>query len=232
MPRQNPTNPAGFSVPPARSHAHQPQLSRYPGESSHVGQSQHTAHNQTKYSHEQGQTTRYQPTPFPTFGLVQNTRQVSPTTRHAHRHPQAAQHKPLQSARPHSSYPNGGPPDGYFTENGRQIPVWYNPPGIKDYKQPDPGPPDGYIKENGHEIPIWYNPPGIVDKEMTPAAQAEYDRVRRNITNGRRWFTLLNLILASDHSLPPVHSVPSEYKPPVHFLPSSSFLLSLSASCT
>lgn len=54
---------------------------------------------------------------------------------------------------------------------------------------------------------------------------------------------LLDLILASDHSLPPVHSFPTEYEPPVHsflivykppvyFLPFSSSLLSLSTSCT
>ncbi len=41
---------------------------------------------------------------------------------------------------------------------------------------------------------------------------------------------LLDLILASDHILPPAHPFPTEYEPPVHSLPSSSF--SLSASCT
>ncbi len=42
---------------------------------------------------------------------------------------------------------------------------------------------------------------------------------------------VMDLILTSDHSLPPVHSFPTEYEPPVHFLPSSSCLLSLSALC-
>ncbi len=41
---------------------------------------------------------------------------------------------------------------------------------------------------------------------------------------------VLDLILASDHSLPPAHPFSTEYEPPVHSLPSSSF--SLSASCT
>lgn len=169
MPRQNPITPAGGSVPPARSHAHQPQPSRHPGEGSRVGQAQHAAHQQA------GQTTRYQPTPFPNNGMVQITRQDHPTTH------------PSQSVRPdHRSYSNAGQANGFVTENGRQVPVRYKPPVIKNQKQPDPGPPDGYIKENGREIPIWYNPPGIVDKVMTPAAQAEYDRVRSRIVHGRR----------------------------------------------
>lgn len=176
MPRPNPITPAGYSVPPARSHVHQPQPS---GEVSRVGQPQHAAH-------QQGQTTRYQPTPFPNNGMVQITRQYHPTNHHPHRDTHAVQYLPSQSVKPDRSYSNAGQANGFVTENGRQVPVWYNPPVIKNQKQPDPGPPDGYIKENGREIPIWYNPPGIVDKVMTPAAQAEYDRVRSRIVHGRR----------------------------------------------
>ncbi len=185
MSRRGPITPAGCSIPPARSHAHQPQPSRYTGEVFHVGQSrvgqsQHAAH------HYQGQTTRYQPTPFPNTGMAQNTRQYHPTTHHPHHDTRAVQYQPSQFVRPDRSYPNAGQANGFVTENGRQVPVWYGPPVVKNQRHPDPGPPDGYIKENGREIPIWYNPPGIVDKDMTPAAQAEYDRVRSHIVHGRR----------------------------------------------
>lgn len=62
---------------------------------------------------------------------------------------------------------------------------------------PNPGPPDGLITEKGHKFPIWYNPPGIVDKDMSSHAQAEYDRIRRQIINvNRRW--RVNL----DHYIP------------------------------
>lgn len=179
MPRPNSITPAGCSVPPARFHAHQQQPSRYLGEGSRVGQPQHAAH-------QQGQSTRYQPTPFPTNGMVQITRQYHRTTHHPHRDTHAVQYLPSQFVRPDRSYPNAGQADGFVTENGRQVPVWFNSPVIKNQNQPDPGLPDGYIKENGREIPIWYNPPGIVDKDMTPAVQAEYDRLRSHIVHGRR----------------------------------------------
>lgn len=185
MPRQNPITPAGSSIPPARSPAHQPQHSRCPGEESRVGQPQHAAHHQV-----QGQNTRYQPTPsFPNNETVQSTRQHHPIAHHPHRDTHAAvQYPPSQSVRPADrSYPNAGQANGFITENGHRVPDWYkSPPVMKNQKQPDPGPPDGYIKENGRQIPIWYNPPGIVDKDMAPAAQAEYDRIRSQIIHGRR----------------------------------------------
>lgn len=42
---------------------------------------------------------------------------------------------------------------------------------------------------------------------------------------------MLELILASDPSLPPVYSLPTQYEPPVHFLPFGASMPSLSASC-
>lgn len=185
MPRQNSVAPpAGSSIPPARSHshAHQPQPSRYPREESRVGQPQYAAHHPA-----QGQTTRHQPTPsFPNNGMMIQTtaRQYHPAANHPRHDTHAVQNPPLKSVRPADrSYPNAGrQANGVITENGRRVP----PPVKKNQKQPDPGPPDGYIKENGREIPIWYNPPGIVDKDMTPVAQAEYDRIRNQIIHGRR----------------------------------------------
>lgn len=172
MPRPNPITPA------RQSHAHRPQPSRSPREESRVRQPQYAAHHQ-----DQGQTTRYQPTTsFPNNGTIQNTRQNHLTAHHPHRDTiHAVQYQPSQSVRPADrSYPNASQASGFIQENGRR------PPVIKNQKQPHPGPPDGYIKENGREIPIWYNPPGIVDKDMTPAAQAEYDRIRNQIIHGRR----------------------------------------------
>lgn len=181
MPRPNSLTPTGSSIPPARSHshAHQPQLSRYPREESRVRQPQYGTHLQA-----QDKTTRYQPTPsFPNNEMkVQTTRQYHPTAHHPRHDTHAVKNPPSQSVRPADrSYPNAGQhANGIITKNGSL------PPVKKNQKQPEPGPPDGYIKENEREIPIWYNPPGIVDKDMTPAAQAEYDRIRNQIIHGRR----------------------------------------------
>ena len=203
MPRQNPTTTAGRSVAPSPSYASQ---SRFPGEQSRVGQSQrpqtqhpyeqgkltqyqpiqqsrvgqsrYAAGHQKKYPYGQGQLTQYPPTPFPTTELEQLSGQ-----HHAHNRTQAVQH---QSSQSDAKYQTHGPPDGFITKNGRQVPTWHNHPEVKNYTNPNPGPPDGHIIENGIRIPFWYNPPGIVDKEMDAAAQAEYDRVRRRIVNGHR----------------------------------------------
>lgn len=203
MPRQNPTTTAGCSVAPSPSYASQ---SRFPGEQSRVGQSQgpqtqypygqgkptqyqpiqqsrvgqsqYAASHQKKYPYGLGQLTQHQPTQFPTTKLGQPTRQD-----HTHSRIQAVQHQYSQSD---AQYQTPGPPDGFITKNGRQLPIRHNYPGIKNYTNPNPGPPDGHIIENGIDIPFWYNPPGIVDKEMSAAAQAEYDRVRRRIVNGHR----------------------------------------------
>lgn len=163
MPARDPNTPAGFGVPHARSHTHQPQPSRHPDEKSRVG-------HQTQHPHGQRQITRYELTPS---GLVKITRKQGPTTHQTHGQAGQVQHQPSPSVRPQPSYQNAGLSDGFVTEKGH-------------HKQPNPGPPDGYIKENGREIPIWYNPPGIVDKDMTSTAQVEYNRVRKQITNGRR----------------------------------------------
>lgn len=178
MSRQNPPIPAESSVLLARSHTHLLQPSRYPREASRVENFQHAAYHQ-------GQTNRYQPIPFLATGTVEKTRQYSLTTHHSHRDTQAAKYQPLQSVRPKPSFSKASTSDGFITEKERRKLI-YKPPSTKNQNQPDPGLPNGYIKENGREIPIWYNPHGIVDKNMAPAAQAEYDRVRREIINGYR----------------------------------------------
>lgn len=158
MPRQIPTNPASCTSTVGSKHSYAPQQqpSRLPGEQSRSGQNQHAARHQTQYPHSQVQPTQYQTKPCQITVNIQ-PRQHRPTTHHVHPHTQAVVTQASQHHRPnlHPSYP-------------------------------DPGPPDGFITENGRKIPIWYNPPGIVDKDMSPHAQAEYDRVRQQIVNGNR----------------------------------------------
>lgn len=58
-------------------------------------------------------------------------------------------------------------------------------------------------------------------------------RKKKLILNiGKGGEILVDLILASDPSLTPVHSFPTQYEPPVHFPPLSSSMSFLSALCT
>lgn len=129
-----------------------------------------------------GQPIQYQRMPFEATTTTNTIIQPGPqkttrdhqhptttTTHHDHRHHHHHAHavQPVQSSLPRL----------------RPLPPPHSP---SQPAYPKPGPPDRYMNENGREIPIWYNPPGIVDKEMTSVAQAEYDRVRRQIINGRR----------------------------------------------
>lgn len=157
MPRIIPTNPARGTVVRGHSYAaQQQQPSRFPSEQSRAGQNQHAARHQTQYPHGQIQPSQHQPKPCRVTVNIQ-FRRPQPTTHHEHPSTQAVVTQPSQRHQPNlpRSYPNPGPPDGFITENGRKI-------------------------------PIWYNPPGIVDKDMSPCAQAEYDRIRRQIINDYR----------------------------------------------
>lgn len=191
MPQRNPTNPAGRRVAPGHSQPPQQQPSRFPGEQSRARQSQHTACYQTQYPHGQVETIRTQDQSdflCPNIVTIQ-PRQHQTQYPHSQVQPTRAQNQPRLSPIIITREPSQHHQPTHHTNPHTQA-VQYQPSQQHQpnpYKShPNPGPPDGFITENGRQLPVWYNPPGIVDKDMSPNAQAEYDRVRRQIINGRR----------------------------------------------